>query len=78
MNFRISCLMCGIATLFFTLAAPASAAGPTAPDLNTAGAEGLMLAAQAGRWTITETVWAAPRALPVVTGRFNLSRCPPM
>lgn len=74
MNFRKSRLMCGIAALFFTLAAPAAVAGPAAPDLNTAGAEGLMLAAQTGRWTITETVWAAPQAQPVVTERLIAER----
>ena len=74
MNSRKSRLMYGIAALFFALAASASIAGSAAVDLNAAGAERGMLAAQTGRWIITETVWDAPHAQPLVTDQLIAER----
>jgi len=60
-----------IAALLWAFAAaslPASqaAARPAPVDLNASGPEALTLSAQAGTWTITETVWAQPGAQPLV------------
>jgi hypothetical protein len=74
MNSRKSRLTCAIAALFFTLAAPAAIGGPALVDLNAAGAEGRMLAAQTGRWIVTETVWSAPHARPLVTDHLVAER----
>jgi hypothetical protein len=56
------------ALLITTFLIAGSAHAQSAPEgLNQLGPEGLSLAAQAGQWDVTETVWATPGASPVVT-----------
>ena len=56
-------------------AAQSSPTAATAPaDMNAPGAEGEMLAAQVGSWSVTESMWPKPGAAPVVDRSLTAER----